>query len=355
MQRHLRTHSFLVLLLAAAWLAGCATAPYPPVKKTETAEPRPNAVLDALALDHGLEERILALDPEHISEHDVRTTLAAGPTPQIVLIHGGIYPVHLAMTSFAKFLIAMGYPEEKVRHPGDRRYSHSPYENSAQIAGLIAWYYERDGVRPLMIGHSQGGMQAVKVLHELAGAFADRIPVWDPYTDAAEDRTTIIDPLTGKERPVVGSSLAYASAVGAGGAAFLLPNQWSMLHRLRTIPNTVDDFTGFTIGVDLVAWSLGDSGANRYRHNGTAHVRNVLLPAQYNHVTVPVTAYLASDAKLRDWINGFNPEDPSATVSPPEGTANILWAAHVWHSIKKHWCLEAQRLIRAKRAAMAKP
>src|SRR5207244_9449191 len=168
----------------ASWLAGCATAPYLPGKAGDTARQRPNTVLDSLALDRALEDRILALDPEHISEHDVRTTLAAGPVPQIVLIHGGIYPVHLAMTSFAKFLIAMGYPERKVRHPGDGRYSHSPYEDSAQIAGLIAWYYERDGMRPLMIGHSQGGMQAVKVMDEVAGAFADRVPVWYHYTHA---------------------------------------------------------------------------------------------------------------------------------------------------------------------------
>jgi hypothetical protein len=26
----------------------------------------------------------------------------------------------------------------------------------------------------------------------------------------------------------------------------------------------------------------------------------------------------------------------------------VLWAAGVWHDIKKHWCLEAQRLIRAR-------
>ena len=30
---------------------------------------------------------------------------------------------------------------------------------------------------------------------------------------------------------------------------------------------------------------------------------------------------------------------------------NILWAADVWYSIKKHWALEAQRLIRARHAA----
>ncbi len=82
-----------------------------------------------------LEARILALDPERITDDDVRTTLAKAPTPRIVLVHGGIFPVHLAMRSFGRFLIGMGYPEQRIRHPGDRRWSHSPYEDSAQIAG----------------------------------------------------------------------------------------------------------------------------------------------------------------------------------------------------------------------------
>jgi hypothetical protein len=33
----------------------------------------------------------------------------------------------------------------------------------------------------------------------------------------------------------------------------------------------------------------------------------------------------------------------------------VLWAADVWHSIKKHWALEAQRLVTARRAHRAKP
>ena len=163
--------------------------------------------------------------PSVSATSDVRTILAAGPTPRIVSLHGGIYPVHLVMESFARFLIGMGYPESKIRHPGDGRLSHSPYENSAQIAGLIAWYYERDGLRPLIIGHSQGGIQAVKVLHELAGDVGERVRVWNPLTDRAENRTTILDPLTGRERPVVGLKVGYASAVGAGrrGAAAAEP------------------------------------------------------------------------------------------------------------------------------------
>ena len=126
--------------------------------------------------------------------------------------------------------------------------------------------------------------------------------MWDPLSDAAESRTSIIDPLTGQSRPVVGVTVAYASAVGAGGAAFLLPNQWNMLHRLRTIPDSVEDFTGFMISGDLVAWSFpGAEGASRYRSKGTANVRNVTLPATYNHIFVTVTQPFArqrQDARL---------------------------------------------------------
>ena len=94
-----------------------------------------------------------------------------------MLLHGGIYPVHLVMESFGRFLVGMGYPEAKIRDPGDGRWSHSPVRGQRdRLAGLIAWYYERDGMRPMMIGHSQGGIQAVKVLYELAGEFDDADP-----------------------------------------------------------------------------------------------------------------------------------------------------------------------------------
>ena len=67
---------------------------------------------------------------------DVRV-LASGPTPRVVLLHGGIYPVHLAMESFGGFLAGMGYPEAKIRSPADGSWSHSPYESSVQLAGLL--------------------------------------------------------------------------------------------------------------------------------------------------------------------------------------------------------------------------
>ncbi len=345
----------LALAAAAACLlaaGGCATPP--PRPPGSASLPTANGVLRAAALDRALEDRILALDPERISEDDVRTTLQAGPAPRVILLHGGIYPVYLAMVSFGRFLIGMGYPDAKIRDPGDRRWSYSPYQDSAEIAGLVAWAYERDGLRPMLIGHSQGGIQAVKVLRELDGQFADRVAVWNPVGDAAEDRTSIVDPLTGAVRPVVGLSVSYASSVGAGGAALLLPNQWNMVGHLRTIPDTVDDFTGYSIGFDLFAWTVPGAEV-AYRHNGRARVRNVTLPAWYNHVTVPVTSDLATDPPVRAWISAYAPDEVRTPVPLEESGRSVLWAADVWHSVKKHWCLEVQALIRARRAALGAP
>jgi hypothetical protein len=354
-----RRTAFLAFLLAAAVIAaatGCVTHPPVPAERAPATIPAPGSVLRSVPLDRALDDRLLALDPERITGEDIRNTLAKGPAPRIVLLHGGIFPVHLAMVSFGRFLTGMGYPENRIRHPGDRRWSHSPYENAAQLAGLLAWYYEQDGMRPMLIGHSQGGIQAIKVLRELAGQFNGAIPVWNPLTDAAEDRSAIIDPLTGIERPVVGVTVSYASAVGAGGSALLLPNQWSMIGRLRTIPDTVDDFTGFSIELDLFAWSVpGVVQAAGQQYNGSANVRNVVLPATYNHVTVPVTAPLANEGPVRDWIDAYAP-GASMPAAPSEADGyGILWAADVWYDVKKHWCLEAQHLIRARRAAVGVP
>ena len=349
-----------IFCAAAFLLAACATQPSSPVASSQS---RPGSESGRKAperpapprIDPAVENRILALDPEHITEHDVRTTLELGPSPRIFLVHGGVYGTHLLMMSFGKFLIGMGYPEPQIRDPSDGDYSQNPFGSTARMAGEIAWSYEHDGVRPMMVGHSQGGIQAVKILYELNGAFADELAVWDPVTDTEEQRTTIIDPLTGAQRPVKGVSLAYVSVVGAGGIALGAPVHWGMAQRLHTIPNTVEDFTGFSIENDPIAWTSGPELANLYRHNGTAVVRNVTLPSSYSHVFVPVTQALAADPKMRDWLNAYV---PGANNGQPPSTSDghddhALWAADVWFSIKKHWCLEAQRLIRSRQAGTA--
>jgi hypothetical protein len=338
-----------VPLLAALVLSGCANVPPSP---ESVEQPRPGAVLSRLALDPATEDRILALDPVHVTEGDLRGPLANAPAPRIVLLHGGIYPVHLIMVSFGHFLVSMGYPERAIRDPATREWSYSPYEDGARLAGIVAWNYEHDGMRPMLIGHSQGGMQAIKILHELAGHFEKSIPVFNPATQQAEARTTIVDPLTGKTRPVVGVSACYASVVGAGGAAFLLPNQWNMAGKLRVIPDTVDEFTGFFIAVDLIAWSFpGINEAEVFKENGTAKVRNLELPATYSHVFLPAVQELAKDPDIRGRLNAYAPGKQGEVGLENDRLDGALWAADVWYSIKKHWVLELQTLIKAQRAA----
>jgi hypothetical protein len=341
--------SALLILLGG----GCASYSYRYRQSTYNTQVEKGTVLKSVQVSPEIEDRILALDPENMDEADVREVLARGPAPRIMNIHGGVYPVYLAMESFSMFLMKMGYPENKIRNPADGSYSYSPYTNTAKIAGLVAWYYEREGMRVILVGHSGGGIRAVKVLHELAGTFEDRIPVWNPVTNEQEERVSIIDPLTGVERPVIGLQVGYATAVGAGGLAMLVPSHWSMMGRLRKIPDTVEHFTGFYATLDPIGGTfLGLSrSANTYEANGTAKVRNVRLPFTHNHVTVPFTSHLAGDKSIRDWINNYTPSDePELTTTFDTSSMNILWAADVWHGIKKQWCIEAQRLIRAKRS-----
>ena len=341
-----RTSSFVLALAAALLLAACATQA--PIEAPH--QPSRGSVLRSLQLDPALESRILALDPEHVTERDLSTTLANAPAPRIVLLHGGIYPVHLLMESTGRFLVRMGYPENQIRDRYNGDWSYSPYDDSAKIAGMIAWEYEHSGLRPMIVGHSQGGVQAIKVLRELDGQMTRSIAVYDPVKHEFERRDTIVDPYSGRTVPVVhGVAVSYASVVGAGGAALLLPNQWDMIGRLNSIPNSVEDFTGFFVTADPIAWTFGGPGENSaFRRYGSANVRNVTLPITYSHVFVPAVGDLARDDQTRRWLDDFSPgskADPSKL--PLEAQAHVLWAGDVWYSIKKHWVLELQRLVRA--------
>jgi hypothetical protein len=222
--------------------------------------------------------------------------------------------------------------------------------SSKHLAGLIAWHYEKEGMMPLIIGHSQGGMLAVKVLHEFSGAFRKKIAVWDPYREGPEDRSEIRDPLTGTERPVIGLRVGYASAIATGRFMRFLLGQWEMLTRLMKIPDTVEEFTGFHIQNDLLGGDFFGLGQSYYSL-GTAVVQNVMLPAEYSHFTIPLTEDLAKEAETREWINSYTPS-PENTPSPDAlrgKSTNIFFAADIWHRIKKYWCIELQRLIRAQR------
>ena len=297
-------------------------------------------------LDPASAARVLALSPERISEKDVRETLSKVGAPRIFALEGSV--AFVSMEPFAQFLIAMGYPEPSLRDPRDGSLSRSSFGDSAQLAGEIAWHYERDGMMPMLIGHSQGGMLVIRTLYELAGEFRDAIAVYDPVADKPLDRTSIRDPLDDTSRPVVGLKVDYAAAIATGKLPRVMLGQWSMIARLRTIPDTVEDFTGFSVDNDIIAGNV--FGDEPYRARGTANVRNVRLPSSYGHIRLPLARHLAEQPATRAWIDAYGPE---TTTEPPSAngvdTSNILHAADIWHSVKRHWCLEAQRAIRAAR------
>lgn len=378
--RHRRTlgsgHAAPLLLLLAFFLNACTLAtadlarPEPPPVSEKAVHPgktyrpgfpasyakqevQPWEVLKETRIDSDLEKRILALNPDKVSEEDIRTILAKAPAPRIINVHGGYYPVYLKTIDFAQFLIDMGYPETKVRLPRDGSYSYSPYGNSTKLTGYYAWYYEREGMRPMMLGYSLGGFHTIKVLYTLAGELGVEPEVSNPLTEMSEKRNHILDPLTGQERRMDSLKIPYAHAVASGGAARFVPNQWVIGNRLRTIPDSVDEFTGYFmegdfLGGDMLGYA---NNPNHYEAAGGTRVRNFKLPSGYTHLGVILTKHLAKSQKLRDWINAYTPaREPASVPDFGERADNILFAADVWFHVKRHWVLELQGMIKAKAA-----
>jgi hypothetical protein len=278
-----------------------------------------------------------ALDCDVLAGVDA-SSLQGLPAPRIVSLHGSV-PI-ITMEPFAEFLIGMGYPEGALRDPYDRSLTRSSFTDSEALAGSLAWYYEHDAMRPMLIGHSQGGMMVMRVLHELAGGFRDAIAVVDPATRTALPRTTIRDPYTAKQRPVVGARVAYASAIATGALPRLLLGQWTMIPKLRKVPDSAVEFTGFAIAYDPIAGNLGDP--DPYVPTGSCAVRNVLLPATYSHIGAPAMEHLARQPSTRAWIVAWQPG--TATPLPADADLrNIELAADLWYSVRRHWCLEGQR------------
>jgi hypothetical protein len=347
-----------LLLLASALVAGpgCGTYPRQGVEVARASYLAVDCAQRWRALDRTTEDRILALNPERVTEQDIVETLSGAPAPRIINIHGGNRQVIKRMVSFSDFLMGMGYPGASITNPADGTYTFSCYESSRKVVGAIAWYYEQEGLRPMLVGHSQGGFQVVKVLQMLAATPPEKLSVWNPLTWREEPRGEITDPLTGLKRPVAGLRLPYATSVGAGGLTRILPNQWGMTFKLRSIPDSVEEFTGFYKGWDLLGGDfLGYGSVNRFKANGKASVRNVELPAGWKHGSVPDTRHLLKSQAIKDRINSYVPSIDPFVVVPTNAdtmdpaTLHLFWAQDVWFSIKKHWVLELQRRIRAER------
>lgn len=285
-----------------------------------------------------------ALDCDRLASPAAMQVLATWPAPRVISLNGSV-PI-VTMDSFALFLMAMGYPESSLRDPRDGALAMSSYGSSTTLAGIVAWYYEQSGLRPMLVGHSRGGMLVVRTLHELDGAFASQIPVHDPIADVALPRTSIIDPTTKTPRPVVGLRVAFAAAIATGTWPRLLQGQWSMLSRLRQIPDTAEEFTGFTIAWDPIAGNGGE--VEVYAATGRAAVRNVLLPAVTSHIGAPLVEHLAADPTTRQAIIDWRPGDDLPRLPAADNdNRNLRQAADLWFSIRRHWCLEAQQQRRA--------
>jgi hypothetical protein len=170
---------------------GCSQSP----DAQQALQPEPGAVLDSLTVPPGIADRILALDPSHLSDADVRDVLAKGPAPHIVNLQGSL--VGATMEPMARFLIDMGYPSRQLRNPADGSFNYGSYAGSTPLAGMIAWWYEQEGMAPILIGHSQGGMMVMKVLHELAGDWHNEpaASVWIPSSTASSRSTTGSKPI----------------------------------------------------------------------------------------------------------------------------------------------------------------
>lgn len=277
-------------------------------------------------------------DCRHVDAPAVRAALSAGTAPRVILVQGAV--PFVTMDSIARFLMAMGYPEARLRDPHDRSFTTSGYVDSVKLAGIVAWHVEHDGMAPILIGHSRGGMVVMRTLHELAGAFQAEIPVWDPVRDEPLPRTAIVDPRTGERRPVVGLKVRHAVAIATGKLPRLLLGQWSMLRRLRQVPDTVEDFTGFAIERDLIA--DGVLGREPYAPSGSARVRNITLPASYSHVEAVRLEPLAHDAAARAWIDAFHPDGAAVVPTALADTPNVLAAAELWYGVRHAWCEEAR-------------
>lgn len=255
--------------------------------------------------------------------------------PRVILIAGSL--PQLTLDSVAHFLIGMGYPAERIADPHDGALSRSGYADATELAGEVAWHVERDGVAPILVGHSRGGMLVMRALHTLAGAFGPSVQVFDPVRRQALPRTGV--DARGGPRAVVGLHVEQAIVIATGRLPRVWQGQWDMLPLLRRVPDTARAFTGFHIEGDMIS---GDAlGIEPYVPMHEARVRNVVLPASYSHVGAVDLAHLAADARTRAFVAAWQPQHEPPL---PDGAdmRNLGLGAELWHAVRAAWCAAAQ-------------
>ncbi|MFC1491853.1 hypothetical protein ACFLQ0_04625, partial [Nitrospinota bacterium] len=319
-----------------------------------------------LARDQKLARRILALDPLNITAEDVKITLSRGPAPWIMPISPA-FPGPIIFKDLFKFLIDMGYPPGRIGDPRSDDFTLSYREPSETIAGLAAWTYERDGMSPMLVGWSAGGITAVSALHDLSNPVnKEELKVVSGLTGEAEDRGWILDPYTGEKRPIAGVKISFAGVLMAGGLSRLFHLfRWGERPPLHAVPDSVNELVAFhapadPLGTDLLS---GDTArSNEFKPMGTAKVRTIIADPSYGHVNVIHCYLLTQNKKGRGWAAAYRPEGgwglrdfrKTARYALDWGKRN-LWCGELWYAVKKHWALEAQRVARAVLSGRAEP
>ena len=264
---------------------------------------------------------MLALDPERISEGQVRELLVLAPAPRVLLFKGSL---GADMESFGAFLQRMGYPPQQLRNPATGRYSYRFQWNGCScveceaLAGSIHQLVRNDGMAPMLVGHSGGGVTVGRILQLLAAA------------DGAVPR------------------LPFAATLGTGALlrwAPAFPGCAADVPRLGLVPASVQQFTGYRIAGDPFT-SLMGFGDFRAMGGGAvqADVRNVLLPAQVSHVNAFEVDGYAEHPVVRAWIDAYRPGSITPLPDAPGlDLTNLRHTADLWHSLRTHWALQAQQ------------
>lgn len=272
--------------------------------------------------------------------------LPADRAPHVVMPQGSLGIV--TMEPFGRFLAAMGYPERALVDAHGGTMTTDSDIGGATLAGALASMHERDGVRPIVIGHSKGGGVVIQTLRALVGAEGDDLPMVDPRTLEPLPRTSYADPASGERRRVVDLKLPLAVAIATGRMPRVLRGQFELASVLRDVPDSAEIFVGFFIPYDPIAGTFaGDE--DPYRALGRAEVRNVVLPPHTSHIGVPRTEALAADPAARAWIERYRPGagEPPAALRDAE---NLAMASELWYAIKRAWCGEAKRAASGRRS-----
>ncbi len=315
----------------------------------------------ALKRDPDLVKRILALDPANISEADIRETLSKGPAPWILAL-APLPPWSEEFVAQIKFLMDMGYPLGRIGDPRKKAYKIFWREKPEIIAGMAAWLYEKDGMNPIVVGWSGGGIMTVVVLHEMGNSTGkSRVQVINARTGRAERRNWVIDPYTEEKRPITSLRFSFAASLAAGGLGRVVQDKiWAIEKGLHMVPDSVEEFVGFhspedSLGTDAVGSSPDVlARANTFRPMGKAKVRSLIGDKSYGHFDVVHCEWLSEDSEGRKWVSSFRPDagyglrdfQKSAKIPWIQGKQNI-WCGEMWYGIKKHWTLQAQRVARS--------